>query len=179
MMINRIVFLIFIGLCCFHGVFGQKTDANKIWVSYIDSVNDGYGYKNLYGDIIIPAGKYSFCFTDTFRTYAIVSLPPKGFVAIDRKENILYNVFPFDNGPDYVEDGFFRIVKDGKIGYADAATGKVVIQAQFACAWPFEKGKAKVSLTCETKSTGEHSTWISDKWFYIDKRGRKVKQPFR
>jgi hypothetical protein len=129
-------------------------------VSYIDSVNDGYGYKNLYGDIIIPAGKYSFCFTDTFRTYAIVSLPPKGFVAIDRKENILYNVFPFDNGPDYVEDGFFRIVKDGKIGYADAETGKIVIQAQFACAWPFEKGLMEFHSWCTMNLIVTHHTII-------------------
>ncbi|WP_121357744.1 WG repeat-containing protein [Flavisolibacter nicotianae] len=179
MTISRTSYLFFVGLFCFQAALGQKKAGNSPLVSYVDTANDGYGYKNLHGDIIIPAGKYSFCFTDTFRTYAVVSLPPKGFVAIDRKENILYTVFPFDNGPDYVEDGLFRIVKDGKIGFADAATGKIVIQPQFACAWPFEKGRAKVSLTCETKSFGEHSTWISDKWFYIDKQGRKIRQPSR
>ena len=170
-------YLFFVGLLYVHNVFGQKKADGAILVSFADTLNDGYGYKNLHGDIVIPAGKYSFCFTDTFRTYAIVALPHKRFVAIDKKENILYTVFPFDNGPDYVEDGLFRIVKDGKIGYAEAATGKIVIQPQFACAWPFKKGKAKVSMECETKSFGEHSTWLSDKWFYIDKRGQKVKPP--
>src|SRR5689334_17678782 len=97
-----------IALLCFQVAFAQKKANNDILVSYIDTVNNRYGYKNLHGDIIIPAGKYSFCFTDTFRTYAVVSLPSKGFVAIDRKENILYSVFPFDNGPDYIEDGLFR-----------------------------------------------------------------------
>jgi hypothetical protein len=143
MITNRIVFLFFIGLCCFHGVFGQKIDGNKIWVSYIDSVNDGYGYKNLYGDIIIPAGKYSFCFTDTFRTYAIVSLPPKGFVAIDRKENILYTVFPFDNGPDYVEDGFFRIVKEEKLAMQTLQQERLLSNRSLPAPGPLKKARRK------------------------------------
>jgi len=174
-MIIRASKLFLIALLCFQVAFAQKKANNDILVLYDDTVNNGHGYKNLHGEIIIPAGKYSFCFTDTFRTYAIVTSPKMGFVAIDRKENILYSVFPFDNGPDYVEDGLFRIVKDGKIGYADATTGKIVIPPKFACAWPFEKGKAQVSMTCESKSFGEHSTWISDKWFYIDKRGKALK----
>jgi hypothetical protein len=62
----------------------------------------------------------------------------------------------------------------GKIGYADAATGKIVIRPQFACAWPFEHGVAKVSLNCQTRSDGEHATWISDDWFYINKAGARV-----
>src|SRR5690349_1814153 len=94
-----------IALLCIQVAFAQKKANNDILVLHDDTVNNGHGYKNLHGEIIIPAGKYSFCFTDTFRTYAIVTSPKMGFVAIDRKENILYSVFPFDNGPDYVEDG--------------------------------------------------------------------------
>jgi hypothetical protein len=154
---------------------GQKKTTPDLLISFFDSTNHTYGFKSLHGKVVIPAGKYDLCFTDTFRTYAIVLLPHVGFVGIDRKEEILYTVFPFDNGPDYVQDGLFRITKAGKIGYADAVTGKIVIQPQFACAWPFKNGEAKVSMQCETKSLGEHSTWISNKWFYIDKKGRTVK----
>ena len=118
----RISCLFFIGLFCLHTAFRQKKAGQDILISFTDTSNDTYGYKNLKGDIVISAGTYSFCFTDTFSTYAIVALPRKGFVAIDRKENILYTVFPFDNGPDYVKDGLFRIMKDDKIGYANATT---------------------------------------------------------
>lgn len=135
------------------------------------------GYVNLEGDTIISPGKYAICFTDTFRTYAIVSGPGKDFLAIDRKENILYKVFPFDNGPDYPSDGLFRIIENNKIGFADSATGKVVIKPQFNCAWPFENGVAEVSNDCKTQSDGEHSAWVSNHWFYIDKTGKKVKKP--
>jgi hypothetical protein len=169
--------LLLIGLYTANNVSGQTTADKDVLISFVDTVKDEYGYKNLKGDTIIPLGKYSICFTDTFNTYAIVTIPHKGFVAIDRQENILYYVFPFDNGPDYVSDGLFRILIDGKIGYADSATGKIIIKPQFDCAWPFENGIAKVSTDCKTKSDGEHSTWLSDSWFYIDKTGKKVNPP--
>jgi len=79
-------------------------------VSFTDTITDESGYKNQNGDIVIPSGKYIGCFTDTFRTYAIVVKPNSGFVAIDWQEKILYEVFPFDNGPDEPSDGLFRIL---------------------------------------------------------------------
>ncbi len=144
---------------------------------FSDTTKDEYGYKNQNGDTIIELGKYNFCFTDTFKTYAIVADKNFGFVAIDRRQNILYKVFPFDNGPDYAVDGLFRIMTNNKVGYADEATGKVIIKPQFDCAFPFENGIAKVGLNCTTHSDGEHSYWTSDNWFYINKKGRKVNSP--
>jgi hypothetical protein len=143
----------------------------------MDTISNDYGYKNIKGEIIIPLGKYSICFTDTFRIYAIVIKPPVGFVAIDRQEKVLFNVFPFDNGPDYAADGLFRILENNKIGYADAETGKIIIKPQYDCAWPFEKGVAKVSKDCNKKTEGEITFWLSDNWFYIDKKGKKVDKP--
>lgn len=154
---------------------GQKSKNDNYWLSFIDTSKDEYGYKNLKGDTVIQPGKYSMCFTDTFRNYAIVLKLNSGFVSIDRQQNILYKVLPFDNGPDYTSDGLFRILKDNKIGYADSETGKIIIKPQYHCAFPFDNGIAKVSLKCKTKSHGEHTTWISNKWFYINKKGRKVK----
>lgn len=150
---------------------------NDYLVSFNDTINEGYGYKNRNGDIVIAAGKYAMCITDTFRTYAIVAKPQSGFVAIDRGENILYEVFPYDNGPDNVSEGLFRIKDHDKIGFADAKTGKVIIRPQFDCAWPFEHGVAKVSNNCKTEVEGEHINWVSDSWFNIDKTGKKVEQP--
>ncbi|NUO02611.1 MAG: hypothetical protein HUU01_18550 [Saprospiraceae bacterium] len=111
--------------------------------------------------------------TDTFRNHAVV-LKDQDFVVIDRKEMVLYQVFKYDNGPDFSVDGLFRIVKDGKIGYADAKTYAVVIQPGFDCAFPFENGLARVSNNCKTEKQGEHSIWTSDDWKTIDKSGKII-----
>ena len=155
----------------------QTIERNDHLVSFTDTTRGEHGYRNQNGDIVIPLGRYSFCFTDTFRTYAVVAKPQFGLVAIDRKENILYKVFPYDNGPDYASDGLFRILENNKIGFADATTGKIVIEPEFDCAFPFENGVARVSVDCRRQSDGEHSTWLSDNWFYIDKAGKKVDKP--
>jgi hypothetical protein len=152
----------------------QPTKSNDYLISFVDTVKDEYGYRNQNGDTIIPLGKYGICYTDTFRTYAIVLKPSHGFVAIDKQENVLYEVFPFDNGPDYTSDGFFRIIKNNKIGFADSTTGKVIIKPLFDCAFPFENGLAKVSINCIEQPEGEHKRWISENWYYIDKSGNKI-----
>jgi predicted Zn-ribbon and HTH transcriptional regulator len=164
-----ILFLILILSCCQHTV--KKDD---YLLSFQDSTSGACGFKNQKGEIIIPEGKYQMCFTDTFKSYAIVSLPKMGIVGIDRKENVLYEVFPFDNGPDNASDGLFRIMANNKIGYADAVTGAVVITPQFDCAFPFEDGQAKVSNKCSTIKEGEHHEWISEQWYKIDRKGQKV-----
>lgn len=155
---------------------GQEVKPNDYLTRFTDTLKDECGYKNQAGDTVIPLGKYAICFTDTFRTYAIVLKPNAGFVAIDRNEKTLYEVFPFDNGPDMPSEGLFRIVENAKIGFADSATGRVVIAPQFECAWPFEHGVAKVSMECTEQSDGEHKTWLSNSWYYIDKTGRRVNQ---
>lgn len=136
--------------------------------------HDLYGYVNSKGDTIIPFGKYSVCYTDTFKKFAIVEKAKFGIVVINRSEKVLFNVFVFDNGPDYFSDGYFRIVKNGKMGYADS-NFSVKIQPKYGCAFPFEKGIAKVSDSCKTIHYGEHSIWVSDKWYYINKAGVTVK----
>ena len=145
-------------------------------VYFEDTVTNTSGYKNSKEEVVIPPGKYHVCFTDTFRTYAIVMKSLKGpMVAIDRQENTLYEVHVFDNGPDYPSEGLFRISKNNRMGFADSATGRVVIAPQFGCAFPFEKGKAQVGLKCDTINDGEHYTWAADQWFYIDKQGKRLK----
>jgi hypothetical protein len=93
------------------------------------------------------------------------------WVITDSQKTPLYEVFFYDNGPDYPSEGLIRVLKNGKIGYADATTFALVIEPQFDCAFPFEGGKAKVSKQCQTLKDGEHSTWTSDHWKYVDKQG--------
>ncbi|HMQ48538.1 MAG TPA: WG repeat-containing protein [Saprospiraceae bacterium] len=157
---------------CTHPTSTEHTDTNP-WLLVEDPDTGQTGYRDDNGETVIPTGKYAMCLTDTFRTHAVVLLHNDGkWVVIDRQENVLYEVFPYDNGPDYPSEGLFRIVQNGKIGYADADTYAVVIEPQFDCAYPFENGKAKVSQQCQTIKDGEHSVWESDTWQYIDKEGK-------
>jgi hypothetical protein len=98
------------------------------------------------------------------------------WVIMDSQKTALYDVFIYDNGPDYPSDGLIRVVKNGKIGYADADTYAIVIEPQFDCAFPFENGKAKVSNQCQTVKDGEYSVWESDAWQYVNKQGSLEKQ---
>jgi hypothetical protein len=140
-----------------------------------DSVSGKYGYINSKRDTIIPLGKYQFSFTDTFKNLAFVEKKGQGIVAINRNEEVLFAPYIFDNGPDYVVEGYFRIIDKHKIGFADT-NGVITIKPQFGCAFPFSNGIAKVSNDCRTlKSDPEHSLWESDHWFYIDKLGKRVK----
>lgn len=155
--------------------FGQTKKNNDYWISFADTIRNTCGYLNQKGDTTIQAVNH-FCFTDTFRTYAIVINKNSQLVGIDRQQNILYNIFWIDNGPDYASDGLFRIIINDKIGYADELTGKVIIKPQFDCAFPFENGIAKVGLNCQTHPTGEYHYWTSNNWFYINKKGQKIKR---
>ncbi len=138
-------------------------------------LGDPFGYVNQKGDTVIPFGKYTLSYTDTILTYGILAEQGNNLIAINQQEEKLFEVFWFDNGPDYIQEGLFRILKNNKIGYADGKTGIVIIEPQFDCAFPFENGKAKVSNNCKTQVEGEHKIWTSENWFYIDKTGKEIK----
>lgn len=89
-----------------------------------------------------------------------------------------YQTFRYDNGDDYVSEGLYRIVDSkGRIGYADE-TGRTVIRPRFAFGYPFEEGRAKVTDSGKEKtvvgSEGEYRYWESDRWYYIDRKGRRL-----
>lgn len=169
---KRILILSIIPLFVFSCHKDLQHSKPSFLLSVINDENGDCAFVNSKGDTIITYGKYQMCFTDTFRTCAIV-LNQNSFVGIDRNEKVLFEVFMHDNGPDYVSEGLFRIKEKGKIGYANLA-GEIIISPQFGCAYPFENAKAKVSLSCNESQDGEHSLWQSDQWFYIDKNGNRL-----
>mgnify|MGYP003576244126 CR=1 FL=1 len=139
-----------------------------------DSVTSLYGYYDDDGHQVL--GDYYAAYTDTITEYGIVADPD--FVLIDKTGKHIYKILPFDNGPDYCSEGTYRIVADGKIGYVDSLTSKVIIEPKFDCAFPFENGKAKVSVNCKKVKAfpeDEHWSWESENWFYVDKTGKIVK----
>lgn len=153
----------------------QKDVLIKIVEGDYDEVGVKSGYVNQRGDTIIPPGKYDYCYTDTFQHYAIVMKHGGPCIAIDRNEKELYEVYWFDNGPDYIQEGLFRIRKNGKIGFANEK-GQISIEPQYECATPFKNGKAKVSYHCRLIPNGEHTRMESNDWFYIDRHGKKVSE---
>lgn len=138
--------------------------------------SDNCGYKSSTGKVIIPPGKYSYLFTDSFYNTAIVQDPTQGIVAIDRQEHVLYRIFVFDNGPNYTGTGLYRIYAKGKFGFANM--NKVVIPAKFDFVYPFNGDYAVFVSGCTFRSdpSGEHVEIIGGKYGYIDRDGKVIKR---
>lgn len=142
--------------------------------------NGLYGYIDAANDTVI-ACEYSHAYTDSIKTLGFVFNSRNGkIVCFNNKGERLFYVFRYDNGPDYIQEGLFRIEDEkGLIGFADS-TGKVVITPQFKFAFPFTDGKAKVTFEGELKdvpgSNGSKHYWDSKNWFYIDRQGFQIKQ---
>lgn len=86
-----------------------------------------------------------------------------------------YKPYQFDNGDDYFCEGGQRIVdREGRIGFRDSL-GNITITPQFAFAFPFSGGYAKVTYTGHSepvKPGSEYHHWISDSWQFIDHTGK-------
>lgn len=138
-------------------------------------------YVDAKGDTVVSIGRYLHCYADTIRRMGVVAQHSAQrtnahdvLIAIDAKGRKLFNVYRFDNGPDYPCDGLFRITdQKGRIGYADT-TGRVVIRPRFQAAHYFSDGKAQVARKATLKHDGEYTVWESDEWFTIDTRGRRI-----
>lgn len=99
-------------------------------------------------------------------------------VAINEQGQVIYHIYWYDNGPDYVEDGLVRIRNaQGLIGYANAQTGKIEIAPKYVCAQPFEHGKAMVGITgrLEKEDGLDGEICVPEPALYIDKKGRVLR----
>lgn len=134
---------------------------------------DQAGYADENGQMIIPLGKYKYCYTEKFDKIAFVGFADReGIYAIDRNENVLFKVFISDNLPDLIKDHTFKIEHNGKIGFADTS-GKVIISPQFDAAWPFQEGFAGVSTGGTEKQTGNYKIYTG-KWKFINMKGMPI-----
>ncbi|NOQ72925.1 MAG: hypothetical protein GQ574_13030 [Crocinitomix sp.] len=137
-----------------------------------DEENDACAYVDFYGDTVIPFGKYWTCFTDTLKTYAIVYDSGVGLKGIDMNENFLWAPFVYDNGPDYVHEGTFRIVIDEKMGFINAETGEIIIEPKFDFVDFFEHGLAEYTMGGKREYMGEYWTWVDGyDGGYVNKNG--------
>jgi hypothetical protein len=184
----------FIFISCIYQTNKQDTD-NYYDVSDSDITNNSilfavgkefleYGsevaYINVDGDTVIPFGKFRYLGSDTLKHYANIMLKVNDlkykWVAIDSKVNVLFDIVSFDNGPDFFKEGLTRVIRNGKMGYANKF-GQVIIPCQFDFAWPFKNGKAKVTFKAQEYQDkfDEHKKVDSKEWFYINTFGQTIK----
>lgn len=137
--------------------------------------DDAYAYVAASGDTLIPFGRYPMAATERFDKLALVVKPGVGWVGINRQEQVLFNAYLFDNGPDYPAEGLLRVVNDaGLIGYADTATGRLVLPRRYEAAFPGDSGRAQVGRRYRRETDGEHSWWTCAEWRYIDHQGQEL-----
>ena len=120
---------------------GLKKRTQDCFQVYSDTI-DGeilYGFKK--AENIQIKAKYLATYTDEFCHMALVLASEKGWVGIDKNDQIVLVPFMYDNGPDYLQEGLFRFLENNKMGFADS-TGKKEIPAQFDFVTPFSNGYA-------------------------------------
>ena len=147
---------------------------NKLYIYYypnFEAVDATLGYVDSSGKVIIPAGKYPYLFTDVFDKIAFVLLKDKkGVYAIDRSEKVLFQVCSFELGPDIISNGLFRIIENGKIGFANM-NGKIVIKPNWGFIFPFQENG--LAIFCE-KGNWIWRKFSGGKWGAMDTKGNIV-----
>ncbi|MBA2542652.1 MAG: WG repeat-containing protein [Deltaproteobacteria bacterium] len=134
-------------------------------VAFEDPKTNKHGYKDRAGNIVIPAIYHAVYEFSPHGLAGVVADVKAGspFQFIDPSGKPLARAYAFDNGPDYFQEGYARIVDDAKrVGYIDEK-GTITIAPKFVSAAPFCRGKAEVEL--------------DDGTFFIDKQGKKTTAP--
>lgn len=133
---------LFVLVFCFH--ISSKGQSNSDCYFLFSDDSSGvelYGYRDSEGEIIIEP-MYRYGYSESFCNMAIVLNQRYEWIGINGQNQVVLFPFIYDNGPDYVEDGLFRFVEDGMIGFANL-DGHKLIHAQFSFVFPFSDGYAK------------------------------------
>lgn len=170
--------IIIISIFVSSSIYAQNT---KLYIYYpnFDKDETFSGYVNANGEVVIPAGKYDNIFTPEFDKIAFVAIKgKKGVYAIDKKEKVLFQVCNYEFFPDKVSNGLFRIIENGKIGFANM-DGQIIIKPQFNFIFPFQKND--FAIFCEKgawiKVHEEYTKFSGGKWGAIDKNGKIIIPP--
>lgn len=104
-----------------------------------------------------------------------------GYWAFNKNNEKLFKVYIFDNGPDRISDGLFRIIDDksGLIGFADLE-GKIVIPYQFKQVDSFSEGLAGVCIDCISEKHQNPKVFtklLKGAFGFINKKGEIVIKP--
>ncbi|WP_205600163.1 MULTISPECIES: WG repeat-containing protein [Sphingobacterium] len=177
---NKILFLNLSLLSLVSCAQENKKNGNELY-RYIDTTgSEKYSYKNAKGVVIIPDDRYPIAYTDTIKTIGFVLKKGQGFWAINTKGEELFKVTDFDNGPDVVSDGLFRIENEkGLLGFADM-NGNIVIPPKFKRVNPFSEGLAVVCVDCIAEQNDDPKMLtglLKGAFGFIDKKGNIAIEP--
>ena len=140
------------------------------------------GVKTYNGEIIIPA-EYSFEAVDTKkpisgRYFLMKSLKntkewpySEDFILFDRTGQVFAHPLLFDNGIDYLQEGYFRYVDSLKIGFIDTKFEKSIL-AQFDFVTPFNEGVASFCNGCKAQKDKEIITIAGGFYGIVDNTGK-------
>ncbi|CAM3049351.1 WG repeat-containing protein [Chryseobacterium flavum] len=162
--------------------FSQKKEP----LHYFKSADSLVGVKNKSGKIIVPAQFKIFSYLkdgdpvigetilfDGEKNGEKTEKNAWGYV-YDRNGKFLYQPFLYDNGADYFSEGLRRLVKNGKVGFADR-NGKIIIEAEHDFASPFNYGYAAFCDGCDWEKTNdEHRSIVGGKWGVMNTKGESV-----
>lgn len=173
---------IIIAVFIFASFFDSQAETKAPLVRFQDKETELYGYKDLGGKIVIPA-QYQYAETETFREAAIVTDTNNRTICIDRSLKVLFEPFQEDNTPDNLESGSVRVIRNGKIGFADAS-GREFIPPIYDYALPFSgefaafySGGTYGSLDGLPDSQSEHFGWTGGLWGIINKNNDTIIPP--
>jgi hypothetical protein len=164
-----------INTCC--------AQTNSAWVSFYDTAKDLTGYKDLKGNIKIPAKFYSPAEADSF--YNIIAVNEM----VDSSFDFYYllkngrklghdSVYMFDFTFDCEQEGkiLFQDKKKNRVGFFDK-NGVVVIPAMYNYALPFHNGVAIARRNAKRKCLGgkdtlrcEHLSWEGGETIMINEK---------
>jgi hypothetical protein len=127
--------------------------------AFEDPATNKFGFKDGRGQIVIPARfHHVYEFGPGGVAAAVDGTSPFVFLAPDGR--VIARAYPYDNGPDYFQEGHARIIDARrKVGFL-SETGVIVIPPRFDEAESFCHGRADVREGVE--------------WFVIDPRGRRI-----
>lgn len=153
---------------------------------FIDKKTEKFGIKDEKGTILFPAefGNIRGFKEGQKLKSGLITLDfcPKNIkrekqtwgCVFDRKGNLLYQSFFYDNGPDYFQEGVRRFVKNGKVGFVDR-DGKIIIPAQHDFVTPFNYGYAEFCDGCHwEKIDDEHRTVVGGVWKVMNFKGETI-----
>ncbi len=153
----------------------QTCSSSEYWIRKCIS-EDSCGYIDKSGVWRIKPGRYNLLYTDSFCKVAIVySKRANDLVGINKKEKILYHVHVFDNRPDEMSEGLYRIRIRKKYGFAD--NDGIAICPNFGFVFPFSEGLAAFVMGCHFVKSDEHNAVVGGTWGYMDRNGKIVMPP--
>jgi hypothetical protein len=146
-------------------------------VLYKFEQGDFIGFKDAKGTVVLPA-RYTYTYSDTFsHKAAIVIDSAEGPMVIDRTGKKILSPFIYDNGPDYIVEGVYRVVDaNKKIGFADM-DGNIVIPIKYDFVSEFKDSLACFGTGYTVKQEGEVNLMQGGKWGFIDHKGDTIIRP--